>query len=169
MRPGETGIRTRRVAILVAPGVDGAMVRTLYGSLLEDGAVPRLVGSQLGKVATHDGAMLDIEISLEAGPSVLYDAVIVPDGAKAVETLGRDGHALEFVRDQYRHCKPILALGAGTSLLQKANIPQALPDDSADPGLIGAESGALQQALDAFKEALAGHRSFARETEPPRV
>jgi catalase len=50
-----------------------------------------------------------------------------------------------------------------------ANIPPALPDESDDPGLIGAESGALQQALEAFKEALAGHRSFGRETDPPRV
>jgi catalase len=168
-RPGETGIRTRRVAILVANGIDGAMVRTIYRDLLANGAVPRLVGSQLGKVKSSDGDMLDVEISLEAGPSVLYDAVVLPDGQEAIETLGSDGHALEFVRDQYRHCKPILALGEGAGLLMKANIPPALPDDSADPGLIGAENGALRQALDAFKEALAGHRSFGRETDPPRV
>jgi catalase len=168
-RPGETGIRTRRVAILVGNGVDGAMVRAIYRDLVANGAVPRLVGSQLGKVKSSDGDMLDVEISLEAGPSVLYDAVVVPDGQEAVEMLGRDGHALEFVRDQYRHCKPILAVGAGPALLQMANIPPTLPDESDDPGLIGAQSGALQQALAAFKEALAGHRSFGRETDPPRV
>jgi catalase len=168
-RPGETGIRTRRVAILVGNGVDGAMVRAIYRDLLANGAVPRLVGSMLGKVKSSDGDMLDVEISLEAGPSVLYDAVVLPDGQEAVEMLGRDGHALEFVRDQYRHCKPILAVGAGSDLLKMANIPPALPDESDDPGLIGAGSGALAQALDAFRTALAGHRSFGRETDPPRV
>jgi catalase len=168
-RPGETGIRTRRVAILVGNGIDGAMVRAIYRDLLANGAVPRLVGSMLGKVKSSDGEMLDVEISLEAGPSVLYDAVVLPDGQDAIEMLSRDGHALEFVRDQYRHCKPILAVGAGAGLLQQANIPVALPDESDDPGLVSAASGALTQALDAFKTALAGHRSFGRETDPPRV
>jgi catalase len=168
-RPGETGIRTRRVAILVGHGVDGAAVRSLYASLLGDGAVPRLVGSMLGKVKSGDGDMLDVEITLETGPSVLYDAMVVPDGQDAIDMLSRDGHALEFVRDQYRHCKPILAVGAGAALLQKANIPPTLPDDTADPGLVIAESAGLDQALASFKSALAAHRSYVRETDPPMV
>ena len=168
-RPGVTGIKTRRVAILVAPGVDATMVRTIYDSLLADGAVPRVVGSMLGKVKTLDGGTLDVEISLEAGPSVLYDAAVVPDGEDAVAALSRDAHALDFVREQYRHCKPILVLGAGAGLLQKASVPPALPDGSDDPGLLGAHGEDLKQALAAFKEALASHRSFARETDPPMV
>jgi catalase len=168
-RPGETGIRTRRVAIFVANGVDANMVRTIYADLLANGAVPRLVGSMLGKVKSSDGALLDVEISFEAGPSVLYDAVVVPDGQDAIELLSRDGHALEFLRDQYRHCKPILAIGAAAALLDKASIPATLPDQSDDSGLIAAESGAMAQGLEAFKTALAGHRSFERETDPPRV
>ena len=168
-RPGETGIKTRRVAILVAPGVDSAMVRTVYDSLLADGAVPRVVASMLGKVATLDGGKLDVEISLEAGPSVLYDAMVVPDGEGAVAALGRDAHALDFVREQYRHCKPIMVLGAGAALLAKAGVPPKLPDGSDDPGLLGADGEDLKQALGAFKEALAMHRSFGRETDPPMV
>ena len=168
-RPGETGIRTRKVALLVANGVDGAMVRAIYSSLLEEGAVPRLVGGQLGKVKTSDGGTLDVEITLEAGPSVLYDAVVVPDGEAAIGTLSRDAHAQDFVREQYRHCKPILVVGAAAALLRQAGVPPALPDGSADPALIVAEGGALAPALAAFKAALAGHRSFARETDPPKV
>jgi catalase len=168
-RPGETGIRTRKVALLVASGIDGAMVRSIYSSLLADGAVPRLVGSQLGKVKSSDGSMLDVEITLEAGPSVLYDSVIVPDGEAGVVALGRDAHALDFVREQYRHCKPILVVGAGAALLQKAGVPPTLPDGSIDPALIGAQGETLPQAISAFKTALAGHRSFARETDPPMV
>jgi len=162
-RPGETGIRTRRVAILVANGVDGKNVREIYSSLLKDGAVPRLVGNMLGKVKTSAGDPLDVEISLEAGPSVMYDAVIVPDGDKSSELLARNAHAIDFLREQYRHCKPILALGGGADLLTKAMIPATLPDGSDDPALL------IDASLDAFKEALAGHRSFARETDPPSV
>ena len=168
-RPGETGIKTRKVAILVANGVDGAMVRAIYTSLLNDGAVPRLVGSQLGKVAANDKSVLFVEISLEAGPSVLYDAVVVPDGEAAIKALSRDAHALDFVRDQYRHCKPIMVMGAGAALLKLASVPATLPDGSPDPALVGAEQEDLPQAINAFKTALASHRSFARETNPPIV
>jgi catalase len=168
-RPGNTGVRGRRVALLVAPGVDGAIVRSVYSSLLADGAVPRVVGSQLGQVATADGSMIDVEITLEAGPSVLYDAVLVPDGEQAIVALSRDAHALDFVREQYRHCKPIMVVGAGAGLLKKAGVPPALPDGSPDPALIGTEADDLAAAVAAFKAALAGHRSFAREVDPPAV
>jgi catalase len=168
-RPGETGIKTRTVAILVAPGVDGAGVRAVYASLLADGAVPRVVGTQLGKVKTSDKGTLDIEITLEAGPSVLYDAVVVPDGEMAATAMSRDANALDFVRQQYRHCKPIMVIGAGAGLLQAAGVPATLPDGSEDAGLIGTHSETLPNALAAFKSALAGHRSFERETDPPQV
>jgi catalase len=162
-RPGETGIRTRRVAILVAPGVDGAQVQDLYAGLLKGGAVPRLVGGMLGKVQTADGAKLDVEISLEAGPSVMYDGMIVPDGAAAADVLARNAHAIDFLREQYRHGKPILVLGGAANLLAKAMIPTALPDGSSDPALL------VDGTLDAFETALAGHRAYARETDPPMV
>jgi len=168
-RPGRTGIHTRKVAILVAPGVDGAGVRAVYASLLADGAVPRLVGIRLGKVKTADNGSLDVEISLEAWSSVLYDAVVVPDGELAVNTMSGNADALDFVRQQYRHCKPIMVVGTGAALLAAAGVPATLPDGSADNGLIGTHSETLPQALAAFKQALAGHRSFARETDPLQV
>jgi len=168
-RPGQTGIQTRKVAILIGNGIDGAMVRAIYTALLKDGAVPRLVGSQLGKVTASDGSVLFVEITLEAGPSVLYDAVVVPDGAEAIAALGRDAHAQDFVREQYRHCKPVMVLGAGAALLKQAGVPPSLPDGADDPSLIGADGEDLTPAITAFKQALAGHRSFARETDPPMV
>lgn len=168
-RPGETGIRTRRVAIMVADGVDGAMVRTLYAALLKDGAVPRLVGQRLGKVASLDECALDVEISFEAAPAVLFDALIVPDGGQLAATLAHDANVLEFLRQQYRHGKPIMAIGSAVELLVCAGIPMALPDGSEDPGLVVADAADASSALAPFKAALARHRVYARETDPPRV
>ena len=168
-RPGQVGIKGRRVAVLIASGVDDKAVKKQYASLLKDGAVPRMVGNMLGKVTAVDGDPIDVEISVEAGPSVMYDAVIVPDGAQAVEALAKNAQVLEFLREQYRHGKPILAYGTGSSLLTKAMIPQKLPDGSADPGLVMGDPANADAALDAFKTALAGHRVFARETDPPSV
>ncbi|MDB5949886.1 MAG: Catalase [Massilia sp.] len=168
-RPGACGVRTRSVAVLVAPAIDGAMVRALYAALVVDGAVPRLVGQRLGKLAVGADCVLDVEITLETAPSVLYDALVLPEGAAAIATLARDARALEFVREQYRHGKPILALGAGAKLLSAAGVPLELPGGLADPGLILSDGYDLRAALAAFEAALARHRVYARETDPPRV
>jgi catalase len=71
------------------------------------------------------------------------------------------------LKDQYRHCKPILALGAAAGLLSAAGIPKTLPDGRPDPGLIIATQG--ETATKAFIAALRKHRHFERETDPPRV
>src|SRR6187399_2022283 len=83
-RPGATGIATRRVAILVAGGIDDASVTELHRLLAERGAVPRFVGVRLGKIEGATGNEIDVEISLETSPAVLYDALILPDGDAGV-------------------------------------------------------------------------------------
>jgi catalase len=168
-RPGEQGIKTRQVAILLSNGVDSASLQSIHAALLADGAVPHLIGGTLNAVYAETGESLPVEKTLENAPPVLFDAVVIPDGAGSAEQLGRDGMALDFVRLQYRHCKPILAVGAGAALLAKAGIPPLLPDGSPDPALIGTDPSDLADALVAFKAALAGHRAFARETDPPMV
>jgi catalase len=167
-RPGKTGIRTRRIAILVASGVDGDTVRELYAALLKEGAQPRLVGQRLGKAESSTGHPLDIEITLETSPAVMYDALVLPPGDAAMLALSRDGRALEFVREQYRHLKPILALGSGAGLLQAAAIPPRLPDGGEDWGLV-LGAGEPAAAFAAFKAAIVRHRVYERETDPPRV
>jgi catalase len=101
-------------------------------------------------------------------PSVLWDAVVVAAGAASAATLAGDGRAVEFVKDQYRHCKPLFAIGPGAELLAKANIPARLPNGKPDPGLLTADA-ADERASKAFVTALARHRHFERETDPPLV
>lgn len=161
-RSGDTGIHTRTVAIMIGNGSDGPMVRAIYTSLLRDGAVPRLVGSQLGKIHANDKSVLYIEITLEAGSSMQYDAVVLPDGEAAVASLAHDAHALDFVREQYRHRKPIMAMGSAARLLEQASVP-LLDDGAAHPALIGGAGGDLAPAIAAFKLALASQRGFGHE------
>src|SRR5687768_1440044 len=166
-RPGDGSIRTRRVAILVADGCDGRSLVTLADRLTSEGAVPRFVSTTLGSVQPAAGDAVEVDVSLEAAPAVLYDALVLPDGDAAVSALRGDGRTLEFVKDQYRHCKPILALGAGEQLLRACGVDAALPDGRPDPGLIiTSDAGAR---TDDFVAAIATHRHFDRETDPPRV
>jgi catalase len=168
-RPGEEGIKTRHVAILVAAGIDGEAAVAIHAALVAQDAVPRFVGVSLGDVDAGLDAPLAVEVSIEAAPAVVWDAVIVPDGQDAADALSQSGHAKEFLKDQYRHCKPILLLGAASSLLEAAGIPSELADGEADPGLLQFPADDTNKALTAFVEALTQHRHFERETDPPRV
>ncbi|HYR28330.1 MAG TPA: catalase, partial [Thermoanaerobaculia bacterium] len=107
-RPGDGSIRTRRVAILVADGCNGQSLIALADRLTSEGAVPRFVSTTLGALQPADGDAIEVDVSLEAAPAVLYDALVLPSGADATKTLRGDGRTLEFIIDQYRHCKPIL-------------------------------------------------------------
>jgi len=167
-RPGDGSIRTRRVALLVAEGVNGAALQTLRAKLVAAGAVPKYVGPRLGAIQTASG-VLEMDTTVEATPSVLFDAVVIPDGEDGVRRLAADGRMVDFLKDQYRHCKPMLVVGSGGQLLQNAGVPDALPTGEVDPGIVRAGQRSLSSAFDAFVKAVAAHRHFERETHPPAV
>ncbi|WYX26207.1 catalase [Achromobacter xylosoxidans] len=162
-RPGQAGVATRKIAILVAEGVDGAAVSAVAQALIQAGAVVRLVGQRIGPVATAEGDALDADASLDNQPSAVFDGAVVPGGGMAVDRWRQDGRALEFVRDSYRHGKTLLALGEGADLLEAAGIDPAWRDD----GLVMDQAPA--QAAKLFIDSLARHRHPERETSPPRV
>ena len=163
-RPGDAGIATRKVALLAAPGVDGAATRALAQALIDAGAVVRLIGPRIGTFADREGNQLDADGSLENQPSVVFDAVAVPGGDEAVAALQRDGRALEYVRDAFRHGKTLMAIGSGAALFEAAGLPIDRPDE----GLIVA-GGWDESAAQTFIDAIAAHRHPERETDPPAV
>lgn len=164
-RPGDGRIATRRIAILIANGVDGESAMAVHMALTDAGAVPRLVAARLGGVESSTGDALDPDATLETMPSCLFDAVVIPDGELCVAALSQLGHAVEFVKDQYRHCKAILALGSGRALLEKAGIPLG----AEDPALVLAQPGKGTAAIKAFMAAIAKHRNWDRAMDPPAV
>ena len=120
-------------------------------------------------MTTEIGDTLEVEVTFETMPSVLFDAVAVPDGKAAAKTLGNVGHALEFLKDQYRHAKPILALGAGADLVENAGVPATLPSGARDPGMLIGRQALAQKVLPDFVKAIARHRHHEREMDPPAV
>lgn len=159
--PGDGSIASRKVAILVCDGVQVDQVASLQKTLLRAGAVGRLVGGRVGAFKGSDGSALEADASLENEPSVLFDGVALPDGAQA---LAQDGRAVEFLKDQFRHSKTILALGNAIELIQACGLPAGSPDE----GLLLIAKPKAGFASD-FIEALKRHRHFERETDPPAV
>jgi catalase len=135
-RPGDGSIKTRKVAILIADGMDDEPTRAIHAALLAEGAVPTFIGESLHDVTTLGGKPIKAEVTLDATASVLWDAVVLPAGAKAIGVLSQNERALDFVKEQYRHCK-LIATSADLELLTKAVSVRATIDDlRSDPGVI---------------------------------
>lgn len=173
-RPGDGSAVGKRIALLACDGIDGVTLRQTKEALEEAGAAPRFIGARLGTIRPAEGEPIHIEITVESAPSVLWDAVVIPGGTEGTQTLAASGHVKEFLKDQYRHCKPILALDEAAALLKAAGVPLALPEGGADPGLIlaastGPRAGKPQEAASHFLDALTQHRHFERDRDPPLV
>ncbi|MFT3857535.1 MAG: catalase [Aquabacterium sp.] len=167
-RPGDGRILGRRIALFVADGIAAEGLQRLYGELLEAGAVPRYIGERLGQVRTAEGSMLPVEVTIEAAPSVLFDAAVLPPGIG--DALMADGLAVEFVQQQYRHCKPMMVATSALPLLRKAGIDvSGDPHVDADPGLLFVDDDGSDDALHRFIACVARHRVWERQQEPPRV
>jgi catalase len=170
-RPGDGRPLARRIALLVQEGLtaeDAQALRAVQAGLAALQAMPRIVGSRLGALQGAGAEPIEIETTAEAMPSVLWDAAVAC-ATPFQQGPVRDARVLEFLRDQHRHGKPMMVLGDPTALLAAAGIPAALPDGQADPGLVVAEAGGVDAALQAFVAALGRHRVFERETDPPLV
>ncbi|WP_339799817.1 catalase [uncultured Marinobacter sp.] len=163
-RPGERGIRTRQIAVLVADGVHHASLVELHAALTEAGAVVHFVGPRVGLFSGDTGTDIEANKSLENSPGFLFDALVLPDGQDAVTSLAAIGHTSEFVKDQFRHCKTILALGAGRQLLEMEGIGSTVDED---PGILLAEGDDGAGIASAFINAIGAHRHFSRDCDPP--
>ncbi|MGH3391815.1 MAG: catalase [Actinomadura sp.] len=174
-QPTET-IAGRKVAILVAEGVDAGDVGTVREALTTDGAICEVLGPREGAVdAAGDGAgdrVVEVTHALPTVGSVLYDAVVVPGGKESVSALTADGDAVHFVAEAFKHGKAIGALGAGIGLLEAARIrgvrlANAHESEAADLGVITqtAEGGAGSGFLGALTQAIAAHRHWNRPME----
>jgi len=142
----------------MASGVDEASVAATEQALTKGGAVVRRLAARLAPVAAAGGGALEPDGTFETMPSVLFDGVVVPDGESSANELRSLGQVLEFLKDQYRHCKPILLLGAGDEVAVAAGVPV---EDGAD--------WALVRDRRAFLDAVARHRNWDRATDPPIV
>lgn len=161
-RPGDGSIRTRNIAILVAPGVEGDAVLAVQSALVAEGAICRLVGPRIGGLPTQEGDMVQASASMENEPAFLFDGLVLPAGQGAVDVLAKHPFTTAFIRDHYLHGKAILFLGESEQLLDAAAVPQMLPSGEADPGLIvGAQA---QDGAARFIQALA--RRYPERTAP---
>ena len=160
-------IKTRRIAILVADGVDAPAVRRLMLDITAAGAVCSLVGEQLGSISTLSGKQLSVDYTFVNMPSVMFDAVLIPGGEQSVAALSSLGEAVHFVLEAYKHCKTICAVNEGAQLLATLGFAIKINPELVDvptPGILLAD---VRKVLDGqvssdLIAAIALHRHWDR-------
>lgn len=155
-------IKSRKVAILVANGVDGAAVDALKASLAAEGAVAKIIGPSPAPVKTADGKMLVTDAAMDGMPSIAFDGLLVPGGAQSVQAMALSGEARHYLLEAYKHLKPIAVLGDARQLLGELNLPE-------DVGLVSGGDGDAKAVFGRFAQALAQHRIWAREAAAKQV
>ena len=165
-RPGGS-VKTRKVAILVANGIEPATMRRIQRDLTEAGAICKIIGPHLGSVSTAGGRQLAVDHTFSNMPSVMFDAVLLPGGAESAATLCGMGDAVHFVLEAYKHCKTICAVNEGVQLLSTLGFRQGNnPDVVSVPavGVIVADARLLvdDQISQDFMAAIALHRHWDR-------
>ena len=123
--------------------------------LAKAGAVIRRLAVKLSPLQGRDGDRLEPDATSETMPSVCLDAAVLPEGSGSLTSLGQP---VEFLRDQYRHCKPILIMGEAGTLADETGIPL---DEASDWAIVSDAA--------AFIAAIGKHRNWNRATDPPLV
>lgn len=152
-------IKTRKVAILAANGVDGAAIDAMKAALKAEGAHAKLLGPTSAPVKTADGKSLPVDASMEGLPSIAFDAVFVPGGAASITALSGDGVALHYLLEAYKHLKAIALHGEAKQLLDVLKL-------EADAGLV---VGKDAQLIKPFFAAIAQHRVWDREPKAKAI
>jgi catalase len=165
-------VRSRKVAVLVADGVQAAPAKQLIDELRERGAIPEVLAPTNGAVHTSTGEEMPVDRAINTMASVLYDAVLLPGGQESVDTLAQDGYAVHFVGEAVKHAKVVAALGSATELVQRATggVVTLQAEDGnfvSEQGVLGApssDSELPQGFASSFCDLLAHHRVWQRHT-----
>jgi protease I len=119
-------LQGKRVAILVADGFEQTELESPRNALDDAGAFTEIISIKGGMVRgwkhTEWGDQFEVdEILGEADPHH-YDALLLPGGVMNPDKLRANPDAVEFVRDFFRHGKPVAAICHGPWTLINAGV-----------------------------------------------
>ncbi len=161
-------IKTRKVAILAADGVDEASLNVVKNALLAQGAVPEVIAPRLGSLIAENDLAIKADKSLLTVASVLYDAVYVPGGTNSVATIADNPDAIHFLNEAYRHCKAIAFDAAAQPVLESTYFGKKVlrvnpSEDVRDSDGVVVEANTKRLASK-FIQAIGEHRFWERES-----
>lgn len=158
-------IKTRKIAFLIADGVDETSLNDMKKALTANGGIVEIIGIHQGEIVTDKKSSIRVDESLLTSASVFYDAVFVPGGKKSISMLGVEPDAIHFLNEAYKHCKAIAFTEDADAILPNTsfNFVNAVENKKKpqEEGII-LESN-VKKFTEDFIAAIAGHRFWNRE------
>lgn len=166
-------VRTRRIAVLAADGYNPDHLMPVKELLEAAGAEVRIIAKTFGSLQSSDSQELVVDKSYITTASIMFDAVFVPGGKENVATLMKQGDAVHFINEAFKHCKAIAALDEGIELFAAAGVtgvPMAGPHSEeklvSEHGVVTARDGVDVATFGrTFIEAVAQHRHWMRQDD----
>ncbi|MEP6711359.1 MAG: catalase [Ferruginibacter sp.] len=159
-------IKTRCVAILIAPGVDTGLLNNMTGALTAQGAQFKIIAPKLGMIAGTNGKAVKADESFLIATSVVYDAVYIPGGEESVAALIQIPEALHFVEEAYKHCKPVAADADAAAFIEYTYLGNNMDDKNYDATADGVILGSNKNDISkSFINAMKQHRFWDREMQ----
>ncbi|KAI9105348.1 catalase [Phlyctochytrium arcticum] len=144
-------IKSKKIGVLAAANVSSTQISGVKSALEAKGAVVDIISSRLGPIPSTDVVATQ---TFATADSVFYDALFVPGGQSATylqQSFWEFEDTWAFIRDSYRHGKPIGALGEAVDFVKMAIKPADLTgnkgagvltdENSVDPEAFGARIG----------------------------
>ena len=161
-------IKTRKIALLALDGYNHSHVSTVKAALIKEGAEVKIV-SELADPLKNGSEKAEVDMIFIMAGSIMFDAIFIPGGKESADALMGNGDAVHFVREAYKHCKPIAALGEGIDFLKECrlpglNLPKAGSNEiTNEKGIVAGNPDNLDLFNNQFIQAIAQHRHWDRE------
>ena len=145
---GPADFAGRKVGAVVTDGTDAELLAELRQALTDEGTLLELVAPRIGGVVLSDDTLVPADKTIDGGPSVLFDAVVLLGASPAADQLTGVPAAKQFVADAFAHAK-VIGYGPDAEAIMEA--VGALRDG--DPGLIPlGEPGAVAAFVTACRQ-----------------
>ena len=171
--PNNTGkLKGRKVAILVEDGFDGDVIAELKAAMEKEMAMCEVVSKNHGTRTAEKGKDVKTDKNHVTTASLMYDAVFIPGGRKSVDKMKEMGDVLHFIKEAYKHGKPIAAVGEAAEIVEACQLPELLVFDvpSTDKGVVTSKDTSKNKDVIAlFKKAMMHYRFWEREKHKNKI
>lgn len=114
-------LQSQKIAVLMANGFNEKEFLTIQRSMIEQGAVLRIISTDSGLVNGWDGKgwghNFATDVQLNTALGIDYDAVIVPGGQRSLDKLKLTAHSRRFIGSLLAAMKPVICMGDAVQLL----------------------------------------------------
>lgn len=125
-KDNKKNLNGKKVAILIADGVEEIELTEPRQALLDAGAKTDLISLKTGKVKAWDksdwGQQFDVDLPIDQAQPQDYDALLIPGGTKSPDKLRMNQRVVQFVRSMFDAGKPVASICHGPWLLAEADV-----------------------------------------------